>query len=613
MMNKKQKIQLFIVINSLFVSSFLIGQSNFEGIEVESLNGDKNMLTEILKNEEDSPVILYTWFGVPDKNNRIMCNPCLKTLNRFNDKYFEELKNEFNIKFIALNLDKVPVEKIKFHNKNKYKWKFDIYSDSKHNYFKKTKIKYQVPQLYIIVNGKIVNTFMGFINSKKEAKLDADFIYKTIKSAGKADLHFNEKGFSTTKDKATVIRKINFKNNLYVIKDEWLSGELKMIGQYKDKWLSRPVGQLVQYYKNGTDFIINNYDNQSKLDGEYVNYHEDSSLFYKAHYKNGKLWNIEALFDNKGNKLNFGDFTEGNGIVKRYNKFGELTSAFNFKNGISIGEIILNKDETTEKNNANKAVKNESIFKVVEVMPRFPGCEDITGTNKDKKACADKKMLDFIYANISYPSSARQNGIEGTVVIQFVIDKIGNIINPKIVRGIGGGCGEEALRVVKLMNKMDDRWIPGKQRGSPVKVQFNLPIKFRFYGEGEKVIKTVDKGIDPNTPATIYFIRSTGLQGGAVPFSTFIDNQRICKLNNNRYSVHEINPGKHNITMQFRGKKPKGFGKTFNIMPGHSYYFELDVRQMDRLGANYKLYFYEINKSKATSLMKSLKEDVKCN
>ncbi len=119
------------------------------------------------------------------------------------------------------------------------------------------------------------------------------------------------------------------------------------------------------------------------------------------------------------------------------------------------------------------------IFRIVEEMPRFPGCESIK-EKEIKKQCADKKMLEFIYKNIRYPGPARENGIEGTAVIQFVIDTKGKIRKAQIVRNIGGGCGEEALRVVNLMNKEAGDWIPGQQRGKKVNVQFMLPVKFKL-------------------------------------------------------------------------------------------------------------------------------------
>ncbi|MEM9821035.1 MAG: energy transducer TonB, partial [Bacteroidota bacterium] len=120
----------------------------------------------------------------------------------------------------------------------------------------------------------------------------------------------------------------------------------------------------------------------------------------------------------------------------------------------------------------------EEIFTVVEEMPRFPGCED--KPKAERKACADKKMLQFIYKNIKYPPIARENGVEGAVVIRFVVDKDGKVKEPLIVKDIGAGCGNEALRVVKMMNNMPQGWVPGKQRGKPVKVYFNLPVRFRL-------------------------------------------------------------------------------------------------------------------------------------
>lgn len=123
------------------------------------------------------------------------------------------------------------------------------------------------------------------------------------------------------------------------------------------------------------------------------------------------------------------------------------------------------------------AEKEEEIFKVVEEAPRFPGCEELASI-QEKQACANKKLLEFIYANIEYPAIARENNIEGTVVIRFVVDKDGNVKDAQVIREIGGGCGEEAVRVVKLMNEMPNRWSPGKQRGRPVKVYFTLPVKF---------------------------------------------------------------------------------------------------------------------------------------
>ncbi len=126
------------------------------------------------------------------------------------------------------------------------------------------------------------------------------------------------------------------------------------------------------------------------------------------------------------------------------------------------------------------APKEEEIFRVVEQMPRFPGCEDISGTREEKKACADKKMLEFLYGNIKYPAIARENGIEGNVVVSFVVEKDGAITDPKVIRDPGAGLGDESVRVVDMMSKLPQKWTPGQQRGNAVRVQFILPVKFEL-------------------------------------------------------------------------------------------------------------------------------------
>jgi len=123
----------------------------------------------------------------------------------------------------------------------------------------------------------------------------------------------------------------------------------------------------------------------------------------------------------------------------------------------------------------------EEVYKVVDQMPRFPGCEDIEGSTKDKEACAKGKMLDYIYKNLEYPEIAKKKGIEGMTVIQFIVEKNGAISNAKIVRDLEGGCGESALKTVEKMNNLLARWTPGSQRGKKVKVQDTLPIRFKIH------------------------------------------------------------------------------------------------------------------------------------
>ena len=104
----------------------------------------------------------------------------------------------------------------------------------------------------------------------------------------------------------------------------------------------------------------------------------------------------------------------------------------------------------------------EEIFTFVEEYPEFPGGE--------------KALYEYIKNNVNYSELAIKTNIEGTVYVEFVVEKDGSISDVKVLRGIGGGCDEEAVRVVKSMPK----WKPGKQRGQPVRVYYTLPIDFKL-------------------------------------------------------------------------------------------------------------------------------------
>ena len=101
--------------------------------------------------------------------------------------------------------------------------------------------------------------------------------------------------------------------------------------------------------------------------------------------------------------------------------------------------------------------EEEEIFVVVEQMPELKG--GLAGLQK----------------RVKYPELARRAGIEGRVIIQFVVNEQGQVTNPRVVRGIGGGCDEEALRAVRTA-----KFSPGMQRGRPVRVQYSLPVVFKL-------------------------------------------------------------------------------------------------------------------------------------
>ena len=112
------------------------------------------------------------------------------------------------------------------------------------------------------------------------------------------------------------------------------------------------------------------------------------------------------------------------------------------------------------------------VFQVVEEMPEFPG--------------GMGECLKFLGKNIKYPVEAQKAGVQGKVIVQFVVEKDGNIANPKVVRSIDPDLDGEAIRVISIMPK----WKPGMQKGQPVRVKYTVPVTFRLDGKDTKSNET---------------------------------------------------------------------------------------------------------------------------
>jgi len=124
-----------------------------------------------------------------------------------------------------------------------------------------------------------------------------------------------------------------------------------------------------------------------------------------------------------------------------------------------VEEIV---EEIIEEEVVEVVEEEPEIFEIVEEMPTFPG--------------GDQELLKYLYGNIKYPPIAKENDIQGLAVLSFVVNEDGAISDIKVLRDIGGGCGDEAARVVGTMPK----WVPGKQRGKAVKVAYKLPVRFKL-------------------------------------------------------------------------------------------------------------------------------------
>ena len=135
------------------------------------------------------------------------------------------------------------------------------------------------------------------------------------------------------------------------------------------------------------------------------------------------------------------------------------TEDLNINAEVEQNEVI---EEYVAPEVVEEEVSETEIFQIVEEMPSFPGGEG--------------KLMEYVAKNIKYPQIARETGIQGRVFVGFVVEPDGSISNVKLLRGIGGGCDEEAMRVIKSLPK----WKPGKQRGKPVRVSYQIPVFFKL-------------------------------------------------------------------------------------------------------------------------------------
>ena len=143
----------------------------------------------------------------------------------------------------------------------------------------------------------------------------------------------------------------------------------------------------------------------------------------------------------------------------------DMMNRFEKKNSKDLFAIIVVEREVVYNTPVESPVEEEvtdedEIFMIVEEEPEFPG--------------GPAKLLEYIQQNLKYPMEARENNIQGKVIVSFVVEKDGSISNVKVLRGIGGGCDAEAVRVIESLPKFK----PGKQRGNLVRVSYTLPINF---------------------------------------------------------------------------------------------------------------------------------------
>jgi TonB family protein len=248
-------------------------------------------------------------------------------------------------------------------------------------------------------------------------------------------IFFNEKWKETNKEKSAYYRILKQIDSKFAIEDHRMNGTLFEKAEYSSITPYVKDGCSMEYYPNDSLKCKGNYV-KNMLQGKFWSYGSDGVLISEEIYKDNLLHGLSTYYTNGIDS----------GYVERVYEQGVLLSTNN-KN-------VFKKQKKVEKET------HAEVFMPLEVNPEYPG--------------GDKARMEFLSKNLHYPIKARAANIEGTVYVEFTIEIDGSVSNPIIKRDIGAGCGDEALRIVKLMPK----WEPGMQKGMPVKTNFVMPIKF---------------------------------------------------------------------------------------------------------------------------------------
>ncbi|MEI9919198.1 MAG: TonB family protein [Bacteroidota bacterium] len=346
-------------------------------------------------------------------------------------------------------------------------------------------------------------------------------------------LNYNKQWQLTTSDSAAYIRVCIYDttNAFFAgqLSDLYPSGKPQMTGMYKYK---RKAGEFTFYYENGQIESKGIFENDLRA-GVWRYYYPDGKLRREIEFfSNGDQPKVITLNDVDGTPLiqnGTGDWSEVvetpaettviTGHYKNYKRDGKWTHETNgiklrqwyqdgkitkedvssslfgaggYDRSLSLpwkfiltevfdatpevtfemypvlkwmtvdGYVQRKPDPGTTHETSNDS--GDKVYMVVEQMPEFPG--------------GIAAMVKFIDKNLMYPKEARKNGVEGSVFVEFVVKGDGKLTDFKVIKEIGSGCDEEALRVMMLMGD-EIRWKPGKQQGKPVDVRFVLPIKFK--------------------------------------------------------------------------------------------------------------------------------------
>lgn len=265
-----------------------------------------------------------------------------------------------------------------------------------------------------------------------------------------------------------IIKNFTIVSDLYKVLEYDNSGNLLLVGNYSDKNYFIKSGEFTEYYKYSRVKSTKNYQN-SRASGNYDEWYENGQKKLEAEYIYGGLLSedeyiIYQYWDEENKQL----VIDGNGFLKG-NPKDHFFEEGNIKNGVKDGTWT---GRVKEKYSFTEIYDNGRFFSGIRINANGEKIEYSKVESKPEFKGGMSEFYKFFLKNFEYTNAAFKNSANGKIMVRFVIDVTGKMVDIKILKGVGYGLDEEALRVLK---KAGD-WIPATQRGENISVDYNLPI-----------------------------------------------------------------------------------------------------------------------------------------
>ncbi len=256
--------------------------------------------------------------------------------------------------------------------------------------------------------------------------------------------------------------------SLFVVYEYDKNGKVRLVTSSKTNDINLLYqGRYIAYFPDGKKKTMGSFEN-GKPTGREIDFYPNGKLYViKTYSLYGKVFFNECK-DTIGNTLT----ENGKGKWIQYNDdFTEILTEGNIENGVKEGEWKgrVNKYEYFKSfYNGGELVKSDIYYK--------PDIDTTITKTFDIAPLFEGDFGRFLWKNMRYPAIARENGIKGKVIISMVVETDGTLTNVKLVKGIGGGCDEEAVRVIRL----SPPWKPALANGKPVRVVYKVPIVYEL-------------------------------------------------------------------------------------------------------------------------------------